>query len=77
VFDDVFAAAGERLEDHLTLIPQPVWRSIVDGWRQARPVREPLPSQVRRRCSLQRPRSADGIPPVPPAVSQVYTAFDT
>ena len=24
VFDDLFAAAGERLEDHLTLLPQPV-----------------------------------------------------
>ena len=29
VFDDLFSLAGERLEDHLTLLPQPVLAAVV------------------------------------------------
>jgi 1-hydroxycarotenoid 3,4-desaturase len=47
VFDDLFAAAGTRLDDHLTLIPQPCWRAT-GGPTAPRWTCTPTPRPMRR-----------------------------
>lgn len=77
VFDDAFAAAGTRIEDHLTLIPQPMlarhWWS--DGSRLD--LFADLEASTAAVADFAGPKSADAFRRFHRLSTQLYTAFDS
>lgn len=65
VFDDLFALAGQRLEDHITLIPQPV---LARHWWDGSP---PLDLFPQRDANIEAIRAFAG-----PREAQAFARFD-
>lgn len=77
VFDDLFALAGKRLDDHVTLIPQPV---LARHW-WADGTRLDLTTDRDTNAALIRnafgPREAEGFLRFDTRAEQLYAAFET